>query len=261
MSRRGLLGSGAENGYAMAALLVALAVMSVVASTAMPVWQQLSQREKEAELIFRGEQYARAVDLFQRKMGPGTLPPSLDILVEQRFLRKRYIDPITGEAFQLLYANQPAGAQGQGLRNQTDGPSRAPSPQRGSARSGDTPIGMGGITGVVSKSKDRSIRLYNERSTYDQWLFMHVAVSQAPGIPTGSGQPGWPGGLPGGVGGPALPGGNRPGAGRLGSGRLGQTPPTNPSEGTRPRQGLPGTSGGSVQTGQTGRPGIGTQGR
>ncbi len=260
MSRRGLLGAGAEGGYAMAALLVALAVMSVVASTAMPVWQQVSQREKEAELIFRGEQYARAVDLFQRKMGPGTLPPSLDILVEQRFLRKRYTDPITGEAFQPLYANQPAGGQGQGqgLSNQTDGPGRAPSPQRGSARSGDTPIGMGGITGVVSKSKDRSIRLYNERSTYDQWLFMHVAVSQAPGIPTGSGQPGGPGGLPGGVGGAALPGGqgNRPG-----SGRPGQTPSTNPSGGTRPRPGLPGTSGGTVQTGPTGRPGIGTQGR
>ena len=247
----------------MAALLVALAVMSVVASTAMPVWQQVSQREKEAELIFRGEQYARAVDLFQRKMGPGTLPPSLDILVEQRFLRKRYTDPITGEAFQPLYASQPAGAQVQGLGNQTDGPGRAPSQPQGSARSGDTPIGMGGITGVVSKSKDRSIRLYNERSTYDQWLFMHVAVSQAPGIPTGSGQPGGPGGLPGGVGGGALPGGqgNRPTAGSPGIGRAGQAPPTNPSGGPRPRPGLPGTSGGTVQTGPTGRPGIGTQGR
>jgi len=258
MSRRELLGPGHEDGYAMAALLVALAVMSVVASTAMPVWQQVSQREKEAELIFRGEQYARAVDLFQRKMGPGRLPPSLDILVQQRFLRKRYTDPITGEAFQPLYANQPAGAPVQGLGNQTDGPGRAPSQPQGSARSSDTPIGIGGITGVVSKSKDSSIRLYNERSTYDQWLFMHVAVSQAPGIPTGSGQPGGPAGLPGGVGGAARAIGLLPDG--LVAGGPDKHPPTNPGN-TRPPQALPVTSGDTVQTGPTGRPDIGTQGR
>ena len=70
-----------ERGYAMAALLVGLFVMGVLATVAMPVWTQAARREKEAELVFRGEQYARAVGLFQRKMGPGTLPPNLDLLV------------------------------------------------------------------------------------------------------------------------------------------------------------------------------------
>ena len=66
----------------MAALLVGLFVMGVLATVAMPVWTQAARREKEAELVFRGEQYARAVGLFQRRMGPGTLPPNLDLLVD-----------------------------------------------------------------------------------------------------------------------------------------------------------------------------------
>ena len=58
----------------MAALLIALVVLLVMASVALPVYQQSAQREKESELIFRGEQYARAIGLFQRKTGPGALP-------------------------------------------------------------------------------------------------------------------------------------------------------------------------------------------
>ena len=61
--------SGAE-GFAMAALLVAMAVMAIVMTMALPVWHTATQREKEAELIFRGQQYARAVMLYQRRF-PG----------------------------------------------------------------------------------------------------------------------------------------------------------------------------------------------
>src|SRR4029453_15240237 len=75
-----------EWGYAMVVLLVSLSVMAVMMSVAMPVWKQTAQREKETELVFRGEQYARAIALFQRKHGPGTLPPSINVLVEERFI-------------------------------------------------------------------------------------------------------------------------------------------------------------------------------
>jgi hypothetical protein len=56
---------------------------------------------KEAELVFRGEQYARRVMLYQRK-SPNALPPSVDVLLNDRYLRKKYKDPITGGDFQLL---------------------------------------------------------------------------------------------------------------------------------------------------------------
>jgi Tfp pilus assembly protein FimT len=56
-----------ERGYAMAALLVMVAVLTVLMSVAMPVWRHEAQREKEEELVFRGLQYVRAIRLYQQK--------------------------------------------------------------------------------------------------------------------------------------------------------------------------------------------------
>src|SRR5690349_17421402 len=46
-----------QAGYAMAALLVAISIMMVMMTVAMPVYKQAARREKEDELVFRGEQY------------------------------------------------------------------------------------------------------------------------------------------------------------------------------------------------------------
>src|SRR5206468_3842694 len=57
----------------------------------------------EEELIFRGEEYARAIQKFYRKFG--VYPPSIDALVQTnglRFLRRVYKDPITGKDFRLI---------------------------------------------------------------------------------------------------------------------------------------------------------------
>ena len=94
----------------MAVLLIGMSIMAIMMTVAMPTWRQLNQREKEAELVFRGEQYARAIGLFQRKNGPGMLPANLDVLVDQRFLRKKYKDPITNEDFLTVSLTQSAQA-------------------------------------------------------------------------------------------------------------------------------------------------------
>src|ERR1700719_52332 len=95
----------AEGGYAMAALLVAMAVMAVFLSVALPAWRTEAQREKETELIFRGTQYAHAIAMFQRKYANAS-PPSLDVLLNEHFLRKKFKDPMTKDGdFQLVYAN------------------------------------------------------------------------------------------------------------------------------------------------------------
>ena len=100
----------------MAALIVGLAVMAVMMTVAMPVWKQTVQREKEAELVFRGEQIARSIGLFQRKFA-NAYPPTLDVLVEQKFLRKKYKDPITNDDFvPLTQAQQAAGTPGGATR-------------------------------------------------------------------------------------------------------------------------------------------------
>jgi type II secretory pathway pseudopilin PulG len=187
-----------NRGYAMAALLVAMSVMAVLMSALLPVWSQMATREKEEELIFRGKQYARAIGLFQRKFA-NTPPPTIDILVEQRFLRKKYKDPITKDDFQPLYANQavqmaPGGTGGSQRPGQQTGASTGiPAQQTAPLQAGfgSTGIGpQGGIIGVTSKSKDSSIKIYNGRSRYNEWAFVYVQTAQRPG------QSG-PGGMPG----------------------------------------------------------------
>ena len=63
----------------MAALLVAMAVMAIAMSALLPVWHTLTVREKESELMWRGQQYDRAIQLYRKKnAAPG--PPNLDAL-------------------------------------------------------------------------------------------------------------------------------------------------------------------------------------
>jgi len=194
-----------SDGFAMAALLVSIAVMTVLMSVAMPVWRHQGVREKEAELVFRGEQYARAIALYQRKLGPGSLPPSLDVLVEQRFIRKLYKDPMTKDGeFQLLYASQQAGGRGGARGGGGTQPSPSPSPfgqpgsgggAPGAASPGQAPGSVrGGIIGVTSKSTDASIRVYNGATHYNEWQFLFTQFASQPGGGApGAQQPGMPG--------------------------------------------------------------------
>src|SRR5260221_3172154 len=122
----------------MVALLIALSIMAILLTVAMPVWKQTAQREKEEELVFRGLQYAHAIGLFQRKFA-NAYPPSVDALVEQRFLRKKFKDPITNDDFAIIPARAtgPGAAQGStcpGARGATGTP--ASSPGRGTQNLG-----------------------------------------------------------------------------------------------------------------------------
>src|SRR4051794_6017389 len=136
-----------QQGYAMAALLVGMAIMAILMTAVMPVWRQASQREKEEELVFRGQQYVRAIKLFSQKAGPAVLPPSVDVLVSQKFLRKKFKDPITGLDFDLLgptlAAGRGTGPGGAALPGSAGGAGRASQPAdpgRGSpVSSGGTP--------------------------------------------------------------------------------------------------------------------------
>jgi type II secretory pathway pseudopilin PulG len=208
----------------MAALLVSLAVMSVLMAALLPAWRHQAQREKEAELVFRGEQYVRAIRLWEMKMGPGSRPPNFDILVQQKYLRKKYKDPMTEDGeFQPLYigTNLPApGGRGAGGRG-PGGPAPAgragmpPAAQQPPQPSGVGGLTGGGILGVASKSKESSILIYKGRSHYNEWTFVYANASSAPGG-VGGQMPGGRGGSPF-PGGRGLPGGRGPG-GRGGPG-------------------------------------------
>src|SRR5207244_1013734 len=130
-------------GYAMAVLLVAMSVMAIMMTVLMPVWKQTAQREKEAELVFRGEQYARAIGLFQKKYA-NAFPPNRNGLVEQKFLRKKYKDPITNDDFVPLLQSQgtPGTAPGSGSQTASQ-PGQAPSPTAPRPTTSTTPATPG----------------------------------------------------------------------------------------------------------------------
>lgn len=219
----------------MAVLIMALGVMAILWTVAMPVWNQLAKREKEEELIFRGTQYARAIGLFQRKYANAN-PPNIDVLTQQRFLRRKYRDPMVpnGE-FQPLYqtSQQPGspGGQPQGRgtsAGQSPVSTTSPATQTGQATtvsgggglvSTTTQQTSGGIIGVASKSQEVSLRVYNGRTHYNEWQFIYLQTTQQPGVAAGvigagpglgrgagptSGAPGSTGG-PGGRGGVQFP--------------------------------------------------------
>jgi type II secretory pathway pseudopilin PulG len=205
----------------MAALLVGLSVMAVMMTMAMPLWSTAAKRAREDELVFRGEQYARAIGMYQRKYA-NALPPNLDVLVNEKFLRRKYLDPVTGGEFQALTGalGQATPGMGTGVRGgapgaQTGigGAQRPPAGGRaqtgfGTAQSGfgaaqtgagrgllpggaaaqgrqggvGAPFGApGGIVGVASKSTEKSLRQYNGRGAYNEWTFIAVQRTQQAG--------------------------------------------------------------------------------
>jgi type II secretory pathway pseudopilin PulG len=174
----------------MAMLLVAMGVMAVVWTTALPTWSQLAKREKEEELIFRGNQYARAIGLFQRKYANQS-PPTIDVLLEQKFLRRKYKDPMVPDGeFQLLYQTvQQPGSSGRGQpQGAQQGRSSQVQPPSGVAVPGQ--VTGAPIIGVTSKSKEESLRVYNGATHYNEWQFIYLATTRQPGAPGGVQQPG-----------------------------------------------------------------------
>lgn len=76
--------------------MTAMLVLSL--AVAAPRMAKSIQRDREIETMHRGKQYIRAIQLYYRKFG--AYPPSIDALVNtnnMRFLRKKYIDPLTGK--------------------------------------------------------------------------------------------------------------------------------------------------------------------
>jgi type II secretory pathway pseudopilin PulG len=90
--------SKSESGYILLAVLFMVVLILVALAVAAPRIATDIQRDREGELIHRGKQYTRAIKLYYKKFG--RYPSSIDQLENtnnMRFLRKRYVDPMTGK--------------------------------------------------------------------------------------------------------------------------------------------------------------------
>src|SRR5947209_12470171 len=87
-----------DGGYIIIAVLFAVALILIALTAALPAIGTQIKRDREDELIHRGHQYVRAIQLYYRKFG--RYPASIDELKSTnnlRFLRREYADPITGK--------------------------------------------------------------------------------------------------------------------------------------------------------------------
>ena len=146
-------------GYLMA--LFAIAALGLMAAGAGRVWYTTAQREREADLLFAGNQYRQALDNYYASKAGGVqqYPQHLEDLLDDRrsqvtlrHLRRIYVDPMTGKADWVLVT---AGER---------------------------------IVGVHSRSEHSSIKRYfedadaafNGTQRYAQWVFRAGASPVAP---------------------------------------------------------------------------------
>lgn len=154
--------------------LLAVAVLGAGAAAVAEVWVTHAQREREAELLFVGEQYRRAIGAYFEST-PGAArqyPRSFEDLlrdrrypVVRRYLRRLYPDPVTGSL------------------------------DWGIVKSPD-----GGIAGVYSKSERQTFKTkgfkpehasFEDARIYADWKFIYAAgsagtVGEVPSRPIGA---------------------------------------------------------------------------
>ena len=111
-----------HRGYILLSVMLLMTIMLLTLTIEAPRIAQQIKREKEEELIHRGNEYKSAIKKYFRKFG--RYPVSLEQLENtnnMRFLRKRYKDPFTGkDDWRLLHVGEvqlsplPGGVAGPG---------------------------------------------------------------------------------------------------------------------------------------------------
>ena len=151
-----------QRGYVLLAILFALTLLVIALAAAAPRAAKAIQRQNEAELIRRGEQYALAIRRFYKKFG--RYPSDLDQLENTnniRFLRRKYIDPITGkddwQPIQFGQARPPTGFFGEKITTtggmSPSGPGLAPSTiGTGMGTSSDNSSSTSSSTSAISQT-------------------------------------------------------------------------------------------------------------
>jgi type II secretory pathway pseudopilin PulG len=147
-----------ESGFTYLTVLFVVAFMGLGMAMAGKVYRTTVLREREAELLWVGNQYRVAIEAYAKR-GGGLYPRALDDLLKdprdpgvRRYLRRRYPDPVTG------------------------------SDEWGIVKAAD-----GGIMGVYSRSEEPPLKTagfriadtaFQDAAKYSDWKFVYT-----PGVP------------------------------------------------------------------------------
>ncbi len=155
----GVSGGSGEAGFTLIVVLIAVAVSSILLSAAVTTWTHVMKREAEEELIWRGEQYVRAIECY---MGVrGTQPTELEQLVEARCIRRLYSQPLSEDgSWRLLRMSAP------GVQTAARADDSGSGLLRRNIRSSEPIVGVApGITG-------QAIRSFDDSYDYESWEFV-----------------------------------------------------------------------------------------
>ncbi|MDO9081250.1 MAG: type II secretion system protein [Desulfuromonadales bacterium] len=109
-----------QRGMTLFTVLLAVVVIGLMLSLTGQTWSQVMQREREAELLFRGDQYRRAIESYYTTGhgGVGIYPRTVEDLLKdprslqtKRHLRKAYLDPFSNAEFELIAAGGDVGGE------------------------------------------------------------------------------------------------------------------------------------------------------
>jgi len=194
---------GGESGYTLVVFVMIIAVMAIMMGVAVQSVSFAMQREREAELIFRGQQYVEAIRLYRLKYGRYPMRMKEIWEADPRVIRQAWKDPITdSDKWGLVFLGQggqpiggPSGGRadgGTGRRGRRGG--TAGRTGRGGADTeatpGPLPGDVGGGSGFGGRSRDQqgekvgpivgvhttdcrdSIKVYEGRTRLCDWKFV-----------------------------------------------------------------------------------------
>lgn len=163
-----------QRGMTLFTVLFAVVVIGLMLSLTGQTWSKVMQREREAELLFRGDQYRRAIESYYATGpgGVGTYPRSLDDLLKdpraqqtKRHLRKAYLDPFTNAEFEVVGGGGVSGGESSSVQA---------SGQIKGVRSASTltPFRQDGFPEEYEKFKGAA--------SYDKWEFIYTPKNTLP---------------------------------------------------------------------------------
>jgi type II secretory pathway pseudopilin PulG len=168
-----------SNGFAYIALLVVIVVIGISLGAAGKYWSNVVLRDKEEELIFRGDQYRQAIELYYKAILVGPQYPNSidDLLIDsrtptgKRHLRQRYKDPISGEDFveiRDITTNRIIGVH-------------SPSDKQPLKQSGFSPIYSAKPTPLLPRAGfPTDPNDFDQKGKYSEWLFVSTLVPATP---------------------------------------------------------------------------------
>lgn len=112
-----MCGQKRMGGFSLLELMIAMFILIILISVAIPTYQRSVQHAKETVLSENLWQMRRAIDQFYADKGH--LPKSIDALVTEKYLRDRPMDPVTESTdWTEVQGDDPAAREGEtGLKD------------------------------------------------------------------------------------------------------------------------------------------------